>query len=78
VFAVVNAAAYKTGAKAGVRRPIAAAGAIACAISFVILTAQSARQDPTSLIVLVVLLLGVLIAEHGVLKHRRPIAPSAR
>jgi amino acid transporter len=72
VFTVVNVAAFRSGAAARVSRPIAFAGAVACAVSFVILTVSSAKNDRTSLIVLVVLLAIALLAEHRVLRHRRP------
>lgn len=69
---VVNVAAFRSATAARVARPIAFAGAIACAASFMILAGSSAKNDRTSLIVLVVLLATALIAEHRVLRHRRP------
>ena len=76
VFAVVNAAAYRTGARAAVTRPIAMLGAVACATSLVILTVRSASDDRVSLVVLALLLCTALVAERSVLRHRRAGAPT--
>jgi amino acid transporter len=72
VFAVVNAAALRSARRARVSPPIAAAGALACAASLVVLTVSSARQDPVALVVLAILLTAALVAERRVLRHRRP------
>jgi amino acid transporter len=78
VFAVVNAAAVRSAARARVSRPIAGAGAIACAGSLVVLVASSVRDDPVALVVLAILLTTALVAERRVLRHRRSPAKAGR
>ena len=70
VFMVVNAAAFRVGRKAGVKRGIAAAGAIGCAGSLVVLLVRSGKNDPVALAALAGLLALALGAEHLILKRR--------
>ena len=72
VFTVVNAAAFRAGRQAGVRRSIAAAGAVGCAGSLAMLLIRSATHDPVALISLTALLAAALAAEHLILKRRPP------
>jgi hypothetical protein len=55
-----------------VRASRAITGTVAYAVSFVILTVNRARNDVTSLVILVLLMATALVAEHAVLEHRRP------
>ncbi|VAV96982.1 hypothetical protein MNBD_ACTINO01-1259, partial [hydrothermal vent metagenome] len=70
VFTVVNLAAFRASRGAGVRRTVAATGAMGCAASLVVLVVGSATKDPVALIVLVGLLGFALGVEHLVLKRR--------
>lgn len=72
VFTVVNAAAFRSATAVRASRAITGTATVACAVSFVILTVNSARNDVTSLVMLVLLIVTALVAEHAVLKHRRP------
>lgn len=69
VFTVVNVAAFRAGADAAVRRPIAACVAVASAGSLVVLISRNVTQDPTSLIVLGALVTIALIVEHGLFRR---------
>jgi amino acid transporter len=71
VFAVVNAAEFKTERSSPAASAIAGAGIIGCAGSLVVLVAQSVAEDPIAMLVLVVLVAGALVLEHLVLRHRR-------
>ncbi|NIA24824.1 MAG: amino acid permease [Gammaproteobacteria bacterium] len=78
VFTVTNAAAFRVGRQAGVRRGLAAAGVIGCAGSLVVLLVRSGRHDPAALLTLFSLLALALGAEHLILKrrpqrHNRPL-----
>ncbi|NOY56031.1 MAG: amino acid permease [Actinobacteria bacterium] len=70
VFTVVNAAAFRVGHKAGVRRGLAAAGAVGCLGSLVVLVIRSTTHDPVGLLALFGLLALALGAEHLILKRR--------
>jgi len=70
VFAVTNAAAFRAGRQAGVRRGVAAAGVVGCVGSLVVLLIRSATVDPIALIALTGLLTLALASEHLFLKHR--------
>ena len=72
VFTVVNAAAFRSATALRASRAITGTATVACAVSFVILTVNSARNDVTSLVMLMLLIVTALVAEHAVLKHRRP------
>ncbi len=74
VFATVNVAAFRAGADAQVIRPLAAAGAVLCATSRVVLTVVNVRDDPISLLVLGVLVAAGLVTEHSVLGPARRAA----
>jgi amino acid transporter len=69
VFTVVNVAAFRAGADAEVRRPVAACGAVASAGSLVVLTARNVEHDPASLVVLGALIALALIVEHGLFRR---------
>lgn len=73
VFAVVNAAAVKQ-IESGLRvKLVAGAGVIGCLASLAIVITRSFNEDPVALVVLVVLLISALAAEHLILKrHRKP------
>ncbi len=51
---------------------ITALGFLGCAGSFVVLVSNSFRTDISSMIALALLVGGTLVAEHTVLKRRRP------
>lgn len=82
VFTVVNLAAFRVGKRAGVRRPVAMAGAIGCAGSVVVLVMRSATTDAAALVMLVGLLSFALGAEHLILKRRpqrqKPLTGTSR
>ena len=71
VFTIVNAAAYRAGADAGVRRPLAAAGVLATVASLAVLTVRNVTHDATPLVLLVALLAAALLVEHHVLRAHR-------
>jgi amino acid transporter len=71
VFAVVNLAALRAGADARVRRPIAAAGALACSAALVVLIIDTATDSPTALVALVVTAAILLAVENRLLSPRR-------
>lgn len=71
VFAVVNAAAYKSAGSVRWVRFIAAMGVVGCVASLAIVVIRSVTDDPVSILVLVVLLASVLAAEHTFLKKQR-------
>jgi len=71
VFAVVNAAAYRAGRDANVRRPVAAAGVLACIASLTTLTVRNVTHDLTSIVVLVALLALALAVETWLLRPGR-------
>ncbi len=71
VFAVVNAAAFKSADGSSKQRAITGLGFAGCVGSFVVLVGRSAVQQPDSMIALGVLVGGALGAEHLILKHRR-------
>jgi len=77
VFAVVNAAAYRAGPDAKVRRPVAALGVLACVASLATLLVRNATDDLTSIIVLVVLLTTALAIEKWLLRPGRASSPTA-
>ena len=71
VFGVVNAAEFRTD-PSGAARAVAAAGALGCAVSLVVLVGESLRTDPVAMAVLAALIAAALAGEHAVLKYRRP------
>ena len=71
VFAVVNLAAFRAGADIGARRPVAAAGAVACAVALVVLVVDTAATSPTALVALVVTAAILLAVEVRLLSRRR-------
>jgi amino acid transporter len=75
VFTIVNAAAWQAGDRARVRRPVAGAGVAGCAASLVVLTVRNVAADPTSLVVLAVLLGVALVGELALLRPRRARRP---
>jgi amino acid transporter len=70
VFAVVNVAELTTDPSRGARA-VAWAGALGCGVSLVVLVAESVRNDPAAMAILVVLVVAALLGEHAVLKGRR-------
>ena len=72
VFSVVNVAAVRADESAGGNHLVSGLGALLSAAAFLVLTVETLRNDPTSLVVFVVLAGVTLIAEHAVLRHRRP------
>jgi len=72
VFATVNAAAFKNEKDSRTVRIITALGFVGCAGSFVVLVVNSVVTDISSMIALAFLVGGTLVAEHAVLKRRRP------
>ena len=71
VFATVNLAAWRCGTGAGVRRPIAGAGALACAGALAVLVVETAIGSPTALVTLVVIVALLLAVENRLLSSRR-------
>ena len=71
VFGVLNAAEFQTD-PSGAARAVAAAGALGCAVSLVVLVGGSLRTDPVAMAVLAALIAAALAGEHAVLKSRRP------
>jgi len=71
VFAVVNAAAFKSAGSVRWVRFIAGAGVVGCVASLAIVVVRSVADDPIAMLVLVLLLTTVLAAEHLVLKRQR-------
>jgi len=71
VFAVVNAAAFKNAKSDRWIQVIAGAGVVGCVASLAIVVVRSLTKDPIAMLVLVVLLVSALSAEHFVLKGRR-------
>ncbi len=72
VFAAVNAAEVATERSSRSARVIAAAGIVGCGGSLVVLVGRSVADDLDAMLVLVALVAAALVAEHVVLKHRRP------
>lgn len=71
VFAVVNAAAYKHQVASWRGRLVAGAGALGCATSLVVVMGRSIAQDPTTMLVLAVMVVAALLVEIYVLQVRR-------
>lgn len=71
VFAVVNAAAFKDAGSSVWTRLVAGAGVAGCVSSLAIVVVRSITNDPTAMVVLVILLGTALAAEHLVLKRQR-------
>jgi amino acid transporter len=71
VFGVVNAAEFRTDPSTAARA-VAAAGALGCAVSLVVLVVESLRTDPVAMAVLAALIAAALVGEHAVLRSRRP------
>jgi amino acid transporter len=71
VFAVVNLAGFRAGADIGARRPVAAAGTVACAVALVVLVVDTAATSPTALVALVVTAAILLVVEVRLLSRRR-------
>ncbi|MBK5267736.1 MAG: amino acid permease [Acidimicrobiia bacterium] len=71
VFAVVNAAAFRSSGDIGANRWLAATGALACTGSLGVLLLQTGRNDPAAIAALAILLLAALGSEHLTLKHLR-------
>lgn len=72
VFAVVNAAAFKNARSAPWIRFVAGMGVAGCVASLAIVVLRSVTNDPMAMLVLVILLVSALAAEHLVLKRKRP------
>jgi amino acid transporter len=70
VFAVVNAAEFRTDPSAAAR-VVAAVGVVGCVISLVVLMVESFRTDLVAMAVLAVLISSALVGEHAVLRSRR-------
>jgi amino acid transporter len=71
VFAVVNLAAFRAGADARVRRPIAALGAVACSVALVVLVVDTSAKSPIALVVLLLTVVVLLVVEGRWLSHHR-------
>lgn len=71
VFAMVNAAAFKSATVIAAKEWLAGLGAISCVASLVVLLIRARSDDPPGLIVLAGLLAGALTAERLVLRRRR-------
>ncbi|MCB1009211.1 MAG: amino acid permease, partial [Acidobacteria bacterium] len=71
VFAVVNAAAFRSATTTGGGRWVPGLGVLGCAGSLVALLQRSVARDPVGLIVLAALIASALATEHFVLRRRR-------
>jgi len=71
VFAVVNAAAWKSASAIGANRWVAGLGSLGCLVSLGALVVRSLSRDPVGLIVLAALAVGALAAEWLVLQKLR-------
>jgi len=71
VFAVVNAAAFRSAAAISASRWVAALGVIGCAGSLIVLLIRSGSRDPAGLIVLAALVASALAGERLILRRRR-------
>jgi amino acid transporter len=72
VFAAVDAAAARV--TGGVRRVVAATGAIGCLAALIVLVVDTAGRKPVALIVLVVVAAAAVLGELIWLRHRRTVA----
>lgn len=78
VFAVVNAAAFKSADAGHWARYVAVAGVVGCVASLVIVIMRSLTEDTIAMVVLVALLMAALAAEHLILKaHRKPLGKNS-
>jgi len=70
VFAVVNAAAYRSASETGARAWIGAVGAVGCLASLIVLLVRSWSEDLVGLIVWVALSVAALVVEKLVLRRQ--------
>ncbi len=71
IFAVVNAAAFKSKGATGWIKLVAGAGVLGCVISFFIVVVHSLKEDPIAMLLLAILLVLVFSIEHFILKKLR-------